>query len=242
MKILRTIIWFIYFWLYLIVVMPGLYKANRLKREGRIQELDAYTSKQVGRWARSLLRVAGAKINVQGQENLMHTPAVYVSNHQGNFDVPIMLGCIGNPKPLMAKKELTKLPIIRDWMKHLRCIFVDRYNVRQAMNSLKEAGQLVEDGYSVVVFPEGTRSKGDQMGEFKNGAFRIAVKAGVPIVPIRINGSYKLMEANGNLIGPANVDVTILPPVPTAGLSKEEIAALPGRVQGMIEQAGPKAG
>lgn len=241
MKILRTIIWFIYFWLYLIVVMPGLLKANRLQREGRTEELDAHTSERVGRWARSLLRVAGAKINVQGEENLLDTPAVYVSNHQGNFDVPIMLGCIGKPKPLIAKKELTKLPIIRDWMRHLRCIFIDRNNVRQAMNSLKEAGQLVEDGYSVVVFPEGTRSKGDQIGEFKNGAFRIAVKARVPVVPIRINGSYKLMEANGNLIAPAEVDVTILPPVSTAGLSKEEIAALPGRVQEMIEQAGPRA-
>lgn len=237
MNIFRTFVWFIYFWLFLIMKIPGLMRANKLQREGRIEELDAYTGKVVGRWARSLLRIAGAKVTVRGQENMYDGAAVYVSNHQGNFDVPIMLGHIGQPKPLMAKAELTKLPFIRDWMKHLRCIFVDRKNVRQAMNSLKQAQELVENGYSIVVFPEGTRSKGDQMGEFKNGAFRIAVKTGVPIVPICIQGSYKLMEANGNLIGPAAVTVTILPPVSTEGLTKDEIQALPQRVQAMIEQA-----
>ncbi|MGZ9583937.1 lysophospholipid acyltransferase family protein [Paenibacillus marinisediminis] len=238
MKVLRTLVWFIYFWLYLIVKVPGLMKVNKLQREGRIEELDAYTRKVVGRWARSLLKVAGAKVTVRGQENLLDSAAVYVSNHQGNFDVPIMLGHIGAPKPLLAKIELEKLPFIRDWMKHLRCIFIDRKNVRQSMNSLKQATELVENGYSIVVFPEGTRSKGDQLGEFKSGAFRIAVKTGAPIVPIRISGSYKLMEANGNWIGPAEVEVTILPPVPTEGLSKEDIAALPERIQAMIEQAG----
>ena len=237
MKIVRTLIWFTYFWLYLIVKLPGLYKANKLKREGRTEELDAYTGKVVGQWARSLLKVAGAKVTVKGQENLHDGAAVYVANHQGNFDVPIMLGYIGTPKPLLAKIEIAKLPFIRDWMKFLRCIFIDRNNVRQAMNSLKQATEQVEQGYSIVVFPEGTRSKGEQFGEFKNGAFRIAVKAGVPIVPIRISGSYKLMEANGNLIAPADVFVTILPSVPTEGLTKEEITALPERVQAIIEQA-----
>jgi len=234
MKIIRTIIWFIYFWLYLLVLIPGLVKANRLQRQRRIEELDAYTSKQVGRWARSLLRVAGAKITVQGTENIPQNPAVFVSNHQGNFDIPIMLGHIGKPKALLAKIELAKIPFIRVWMKHLHCIFVNRSNVRQAMNSLNEAVKLVESGYSVVIFPEGTRSKSDELGEFKSGAFRIAAKTGAPIVPIRIQGSYKLMENNGFWITPADVTVTILPSIPTEGLSKTEIAALPEQVKELI--------
>ncbi|WP_028544447.1 lysophospholipid acyltransferase family protein [Paenibacillus taiwanensis] len=237
MKFIRTLIWFIYFWLYLLFLIPGMLKANALYRKGRFAELDAYTAKQVGRWARSLLRVAGAKVQVQGLEHIPKEGAVFIANHQGNFDVPIMLGHIGAPKALMAKVELTKLPFIRVWMKYLRCIFVDRKNVRQAMNSLNEAAELVKNGHSIVIFPEGTRSKGDPIGEFKSGGFRVATKTGAPIVPIRINGSYKLMEANGNWIRPATVKVTILPPVPTAGLTKEDTAALPEQIKELIVQA-----
>ncbi|MFC7678187.1 lysophospholipid acyltransferase family protein [Paenibacillus sp. GCM10028914] len=234
MKIFRTIIWFFYFWLYLLMMIPGLRKANRLQKQGLIEEHDAYISKHVGRWARSLLKAAGAKVTVHGMENIPQNAAVFVSNHQGNFDVPIMLGHIGKPKALMAKVELSKLPIIRKWMKHLQCIFVDRNNVRQAINSLNEAAKLINNNYSVIVFPEGTRSKGEQLGEFKPGAFRIAAKTGAPIVPIRIQGSYKLMEENGFWISPAEVTVTILPPISTAGLSKTEIAALPEQVKDLI--------
>jgi 1-acyl-sn-glycerol-3-phosphate acyltransferase len=234
MKFIRTIVWFIYFWLYLLVLIPGLLKANRLQRQGRIEEHDAYTSKQVGRWARSLLKAAGAKVTVRGMEHMPQGAAVFVSNHQGNFDIPIMLGHIGTPKALMSKIEISKLPLIRDWMKHLRCIFVDRSNVRQAMNSLNDAAKLVESGYSIVIFPEGTRSQSDELGEFKPGAFRIAAKSGAPIVPIRIQGSYKLMEANGNWIRPAHITVTILPAIPTEGLSKTEMAALPEQVKDII--------
>lgn len=237
MKIIHTIFWFIYFWLYLIMMIPGLFKAAWLQKKGRMEEYDAYISKHVGRWARSLLRAAGAKVTVHGMEHIPQEAAVFVSNHQGNFDVPIMLGHIGKPKALLAKAELAKLPFIRKWMKHLRCIFIDRNNVRQAIKSLNEAGKLVENNYSVVVFPEGTRSKNDELGEFKPGAFRIAAKTGVPIVPIRIQGSYKLMEVNGFWISPADVTVTILPPVPTKELSKTEIAALPNQVKELIAAA-----
>ncbi|TQR45886.1 lysophospholipid acyltransferase family protein [Paenibacillus popilliae] len=237
MKFIRTLIWFIYFWLYLLFIIPGMWKANRLYKQGRYEELDAYTAKQVGRWARSLLRVAGAKVTVRGLEHIPDGGAVFISNHQGNFDVPIMLGHVGKPKALMAKAELAKLPFIRVWMKYLRCIFVDRSNVRQAMNSLNEAGKLVESGHPIVIFPEGTRSKSEHIGEFKNGGFRVATKTGFPIVPVRISGSYKLMEANGNWISPAHVEVTVLPPVSTAGLSKEEAAELPEQVRTMIVNA-----
>ncbi|ANE45290.1 acyl-phosphate glycerol 3-phosphate acyltransferase [Paenibacillus swuensis] len=234
---MRTIVWFIYFWIYLIALMPSLWKANRLEREGKLEERDALTAAVVRRWARSLLRVASVKVTLKGAEHLPKEAAVLVSNHQGNFDVPILLGYVGTPGALMAKKELLRMPIISTWMHHLRCIFVDRENVRQAMKSLQQAAELVSGGHSIIIFPEGTRSKGDAIGEFKGGGFKIATKAGAPIVPIRINGSYKVMEANtfGFLIRPAEVEVTILPPVETSTLTKEEANALPERVRDMIE-------
>ena len=86
----------------------------------------------------------------------------------------------------------------------------------------------------MVIFPEGTRSKGDEMGEFKAGSFKLATKAKVPIIPVTIKGSYKLMEANGNKIKPDMVEIFIHPEIPTADLSKEELSNLPEKVKSII--------
>ncbi|MEG2842222.1 MAG: lysophospholipid acyltransferase family protein, partial [Ruthenibacterium sp.] len=91
-------------------------------------------------------------------------------------------------------------------------------------------------GKSMIVFPEGTRSKGGPMGEFKSGGFKMACKAKAPIVPVVIDGSYKIMEANGNWMRPAHVNITILPPIATAALTREEQKALPQKVAQMIAE------
>ena len=92
---------------------------------------------------------------------------------------------------------------------------------------MKEAGALLARGEGVIVFPEGTRSKGDAMGEFKHGAFKMAFAAGAPVVPVVIDGSYKIMEANHNLMCPGHVTMTVLPPIETAGLDRAAQKALP---------------
>ena len=94
------------------------------------------------------------------------------------------------------------------------------------MNSLREGTELLKKGYSITIFPEGTRSRSDQMGDFKSGAFKMAEKAKAPLIPVRISGTYKVMEANHMWIKPANVTLTVLPPIPTAGLSREELKEL----------------
>lgn len=235
---IRTILWFLYFWLYLIAVLPRFWRAKWLDKHGRDAERDALVHRLVRHWARSLIWAAGADVSVSGEENLPNGPAVFVGNHQGNFDVPIMLGMVGEPRGLLAKAELLKLPMIRSWMRYLHCIFVDRKDPRQAVKSLLDGAALLKEGYSMTIFPEGTRSRGGEMHEFKGGAFRIATKAGVPVVPVTIDGSYKLMEANGGMrITPAKVKVTIHPPVQTQGLDKEAIVDLPERVKDIIASA-----
>ena len=96
---------------------------------------------------------------------------------------------------------------------------------------------MLEQGKSMVVFPEGTRSRGDQMNEFKAGAFRMACKAGAPVVPVAIDGSYKIMEANHNLMKPAHVTITILPPIETAGMDRAAQHALGEETAARIAQA-----
>ncbi|MGE5677907.1 MAG: lysophospholipid acyltransferase family protein, partial [Pseudomonadota bacterium] len=145
-----------------------------------------------------------------------------------------LLGCIDIPKAFVAKVEMLKMPMIRSWMKHMNCVFLDRKDIRQSLQVMNAATEYLKKGYSMVIFPEGTRSKGRAMGEFKAGSLRIAVKAGVPIIPVTINGSYKLMEANGFFIKPAEISVVISKPIETSGLTKEEANLLNEKVISVI--------
>ena len=232
----RTILWFIYFGLHLVAIQPSLLRVNRLAKQGRTTELDQLTNQTAKEWARALVKLAGVTVVTSGEENIPSEGSVlFVSNHQGNFDIPILLGYIDKPKSFIAKIELLKLPLIRTWMIHLKCVFIDRSDIRQSLKVLNQAADYLKKGYSMVIFPEGTRSKNETLGEFKPGSLKLALKAGVPIVPIAIQGSYKIMEQNGFIIKPAHVEITIFEPISTAGLTKEQATELPERVRKIIE-------
>ena len=232
---IRTIIWFIYFWVCLVGLLPVLFKAKRLDRTGCITERDALVAKSVRNWAQSLVRLAGGTIVVSGEENVPKDSAVvFVSNHQGNFDIPILLGYINKPKAFISKIEVLKMPLIRSWMRLMQCAFMDRKDIRQSLRTINEAAESIKKGYSMVIFPEGTRSKGRKMGDFKAGSFKLAMKAGVSIIPVTMDGSWQLLEDKGYM-KPGTVHVTVHEAIPTAGLSREEAEALPEKVKAVIE-------
>jgi 1-acyl-sn-glycerol-3-phosphate acyltransferase len=210
-------------------------KVRALHRAKNFEERDREVDRIVKKWARSLVNLSGSKVIVTGEEHVpIQGGVVFISNHQGNFDIPILLGFIDKPKAFIAKKELKKLPLISSWMYYMNCVFIDRSSARSGLKAIQEGVAFLKQGYSQIIFPEGTRSRGDQLGEFKPGSFKLATKAGVPIVPVTIKGSYKIMEANGGLIKPAVVEMYISEPIPTAGLSKEETEQLPGKVRNII--------
>lgn len=232
---MRTIIWFIYFWGSLLALMPALHRAKKADASGDTATRDAIVTDKVLRWCRTLLKLAGVTITVEGRENIPNQPVVFVSNHQGNFDIPLLLSCLDKPHGLVAKESLRKLPFVRDWMKLLGCVFIDRSNARQSVTAMGDASRmLVEEDRSFIVFPEGTRSRGGEMKEFKSGAFRIACKAGAPVLPICIDGSWRVMEGNKNWIRPAHVRITILPPIPTSGMTKEQSRLLGEQVRRQV--------
>lgn len=233
----RTILWFIYFGIYLISIQPTLLRVKRLAKMGKTVEHDRLTNQTAKNWARSLVKFAGVTVVTTGEEKISAERSVlFVSNHQGNFDIPLLLGYIEKPKAFIAKIELLKFPMINTWMTQMKCVFMDRSDVRQSLKVINQAATHLKEGYSMVIFPEGTRSKGENLGEFKPGSLKLAVKAGVPIVPITISGSYKIMEQNGFKIQPAHVEITIHNPLSTAELTKEQAAELPERVREIIEQ------
>ena len=236
---MRTIVWFIYFWGYLLFKWPAMSKGLKALEAGDWETADRLAGHHVPEWANALLRLAGVSITVEGRENIPEGRAcVFVGNHRSYYDIPLALTQLGGAYGLVAKKEVDKIPLVRGWMRLLHCVFLDRDDARKAMATLNEAIEIVKKGYSITIFPEGTRNKGKEgtLLEFKSGAFRIATKSGAPLVPIAITGSRNIMENNGGWMRPAHVTIRILPPIETQGLSKEEIRALPERTAALIEQ------
>ncbi len=119
---------------------------------------------------------------------------------------------------------------------------MDRNDIKQSAKTILEGIRLLKSGHSMVVFPEGTRSKGEQMGEFKAGSFKLATKAKVPIIPVTIDGSYKIMEGNKYRICPAKVNVYVHKPIETALIPKEQESKLPELVQKIIQEGKQKKG
>lgn len=237
---MRTFLWFVGFICSTIGAYFKLGKVKELEKAGKEEEKERYIHEVTSNWMRTQIKRSGATITVHGEENIPQNEAVvYISNHQGNFDIPILMSYINQPKGFIAKIEIKKLPVIRTWMTLIHCVFMDRSTLKGSAGAIMEGIKILKQGHSLVIFPEGTRSKGDQMGEFKAASFKLATKPGIPIVPVTINGSYKLMEAHGGKIKPDHVELTIHPPIITKGLTKEEQAELPEKVQAIIASALP---
>ncbi|KXG74997.1 lysophospholipid acyltransferase family protein [Thermotalea metallivorans] len=232
---LKTILWFIYFVFSLLYTIPALLKVQFLNRQNRINERDEITHRTAQRWARMLVNLSGSQIKVMGEENVPKEGAVlFVSNHQSNFDIPILLGFIHKPKSFIAKKELSRIPILSTWMKYMQCVFIDREDARQSLKAINRGAELLKEGYSQVIFPEGTRSADGRLGEFKPGSLKLALKANVPIVPVTIKGAYHIMPKGQLKIQPAQVEVIISPPIQVGNISAKESGELAEKVRKVI--------
>lgn len=239
---LRSIAWYVVFFMGLLRSIPSMIKTKRFDEKDMAEEKERLTFKATSAWANSLLKVAGVRVNVHGLENLPKDQNVlFIGNHQGNFDIPIYISKIPVPKGFISKIEVKKIPGISTWMEYMHCVFMDRSNLRKAGEAIIQGVKILKNGHSLVIFPEGTRSKGDKMGEFKAGSFKLATKSKVPIVPVTMSGSYKIMESNKRkwIIKPANVDLYIHPAIETANLTKEEQDILPKKVYEIVKSKLP---
>jgi 1-acyl-sn-glycerol-3-phosphate acyltransferase len=210
---LRTIWWFVYFFGYLIYSLPTIKKVQKLDPAMTVEEKDTIIHQKPKHWAKTLVKLTGSEIEVIGQEKIPHGPVLFVSNHQGNFDVPILIGFLQKPLGFISKVEVKKIPLVPRWMEAMNCVFIDRKDRRKAIQSIREGVQTLKNGHSLVIFPEGTRSKGNEMGEFKKGGLRLATDSKVPVVPISISGSYRIMEESKFGFQPARVKVTVHDPI-----------------------------
>lgn len=178
------------------------------------------------------VKLAGCDYTISGTENIPNTPVLFIGNHQGALDTLLILFAFGKPPIIMAKKETEKVPVAHLFMMLLNCIFIERKNPRKALACIKEAEDFLNHGNSVLIFPEGTRSRGPNMAEFKHGAFKAAIDAKVPIVPFALDGTYNVYEAQKHLKR-AKTAFSILPMMEIK--EGEKTAELSIRVQEAIE-------
>ena len=184
-----------------------------------------------------ILWVTGAKIDYIGHENVPKDQAVlYVGNHSSYFDILLTYSMCPDLTGYVAKAEMLKVPLLRDWMKRLYCLFLDRSNVKEGLKTILTGIEYIKKGISICIFPEGTRSKDGNMIPFKEGSMKIASKTGCPIIPIAITNSAQIWEAHLPYIRPAHVIVEYGAPIYPKELSKEDQKFLGSYAQHKIQE------
>ena len=171
-----------------------------------------------------LLGLNGVRLNVLGEENLTKKrPAVFIFNHRNNFDPVVVASMVKDNWTGVGKKELQNDPLVGTLGKLVDTVFIDRDDPKKAVEALQQAEQLTRKGISVVIAPEGTRLDTRSVGQFKKGPFRLAMSAGVPIVPIVIRNAEVLSARNSATLHPGTVDIVVYPPLSLAGWTLDNL-------------------
>ncbi len=193
-------------------------------------------------WGNSILFVSGIKVKVKGVAKVDPTKSyVFMANHQGNFDIPVLLGCLPFQFRWLAKAELFRIPIFGRAMRGCGYISIDRFDRSSAFESIDRAAATIRNGVNVMIFPEGTRSLDGKIRSFKKGGFVLTVDAGVSIIPIIIHGTYSIMPKNRLLIRPGSVLLEILDHVETSGYTRENKDILMEKIRKKICESFEKA-
>ncbi|HLL56185.1 MAG TPA: lysophospholipid acyltransferase family protein [Myxococcaceae bacterium] len=179
----------------------------------------------MARWGYSpaIVKFALARFKVEPLPDLdWSKPHIFVMNHQSMLDIPAAFAAIPANLRFVAKKVLQYVPVLGWYMMATGMIFVDRSNRAQAVGSLKRAAEKIRNGKSIIAYPEGTRSRDGRILPFKKGVFVLALEAGVPIVPVAIEGSGKVLPSDGFRLRPGDVRLKVGRPIPTAGRTPEQ--------------------
>jgi len=189
-------------------------------------------------WAQGVIFITGSKLEIIGKENIPKEGGTcFVSNHIGIVDIILALGYIGRPFGFIAKKELLLVPFFNMWIYILGGLFIDRKNIRKAVKTINQGIHKIQNGSSMLIFPEGTRSKGRGLLPFKSGAIKLATNSLAPIVPMAITGSYNVFEIDGR-VHAAPLRLVFCPPIYTAEMTPEDRRhKLADQVRSIIEEA-----
>ena len=211
---------FMSFWSVVFSVFPG--ADNKIHKVARL-------------WAKTLLLLCNTKVKVIGEENLLSwQPQILMANHQSDFDILISLAFIPVQFRWIAKKELFTIPVFGAAMRSAGYIEIDRSNREKAIRSIDEAALSIRRGKSIMTFPEGTRSRDGEINAFKQGPFHLAIKSGVPIIPVSIIGSGSIMPKRSLRIKPGQIKMVIGKPIEVVRFNLERRQELMEKVRNEI--------
>lgn len=183
------------------------------------------------------LFISGVKIDAKGVENIpLYSPALLVPNHNSFYDILVTYTVIPTVFGFVAKKEIEKVPFLNVWMYFVRCLFIDRTNMKESLKTILKGVEQLKSGVSVCIFPEGTRSKDGKMLPFKEGSLKMAEKAGCPVIPIAIKGSSAIFENQFPRIKKGRVSIEIGKPIYANELEKEQKKFLGAYTQSVIQE------
>jgi 1-acyl-sn-glycerol-3-phosphate acyltransferase len=180
-------------------------------------------------WSPVMLILTMMRLTVRGREHITRDkPCIYVSNHLSQLDILVLPRAITVPLFFVAKMELKKVPLLSQYISAMGMIFIDRKDKEKALASMRKAIARIREGYDVITFPEGTRSKTGELMVFKRGTFIIAKEGNIPVVPVAVKGTDKMLPSGSFTLRPGRAEVIIGKPVQPevfATLSPEETAA-----------------
>ena len=207
------------------------FKYEHIKRTQGLEKATEYASRSIYLWSKFTINVVGMDIRVEGRENIPDKTCLFVGNHTSILDIPVIFYSLNKPVGFIAKKEVLKIPILSYWLSKGKCIALDRQNPRDAVRMISEGVKNLKEGYSMMIFPEGTRSLDGKT--FKKGSMKLATKAKVPIVPVTIDASFTSFEEN-NKFKPSTITVTFHKAIETVNLTKDEEKTLSEDVRNII--------
>lgn len=211
----------IYYGIYMLWVRLKGFKWSYLNRFKGSEAAWRYGQKVFSKWTLFTIKVVGMDIKAFGTENIPDETCVFMGNHQSILDIPLLKYTANRDLDFVAKEELLKIPVLGYWLSHLKTVLLDRENAREGVKAINLAINNVKQGYSYVIFPEGTRSKDNEVHEFKKGSIKIASKAKVKIVPFAIKGTASFFSEGKKLV-PSKVEIIFGSPIETKDIPKEQ--------------------
>lgn len=196
-----------------------------------------YSSLRIVQWGfRTILKICGTEIIVKGKENIPDEAALFVGNHRSYFDILIMYVQCKRLTGFVAKDVIEKVPSLRVWMRYLYCLFLNRKDPREGMKTILQAIEYVKQGISICIFPEGTRNSGEELSmlPFKEGAMKIALKTGCPVVPVALNNTAEIFENHLPRVKKTKVVLEYCAPIYPKDLDREEQKHLGATCQAII--------
>jgi len=203
-----------------------------------------------GLWGKVALWVNLVRVKVEGLENIPGKgPYVFMSNHQGSYDIFALLGYLPFQFKYLAKKEIFSIPILGMAMKATGYISIDREGTRETVKAMNDAAKKIHGGMSILIFPEGSRSPDGSIQPFKKGGFTLAIKSQVPIVPVAIAGSNEIIPKGKLRVYPGSISLRLDRPIETKGCTMKDREALMDQLHdiilknfGLISKTGEKEG